>query len=171
MTRFRLCHFSRIRACQSLFISRSNTLEVHRVSLPQGGTTLHSVYSYVKAPELNNLHTEWQSSEDIWVPLAVAQNLFLLWMSSFTHLHLSSKAHPKCHLLQEAPPPHSTPNQTRCLLQLFLVIDHTPSCFYFLETISGHQSHCALPHKSQFCASLNSAKSCWQFETNYGRSI
>lgn len=154
MTGFRLCPFSRIRSCQSLFLSRSNRFEVHRVSLPQGGTTLPSVYSYVKAPELNNLHTEWQSSEGIWVPLAVAQNLFLLGMSSFTHLHLSSKAHPKCHLLQEVPPPHSTPNQTWSLLQPFPVIDHTPSCFYFLETISGHQSQCTLPHKSQFCASL-----------------
>lgn len=154
MMRSRLCPFSRIRSCQSLFIFRSIRFEVHRVSLPQGGTTLPSVYTYVKVPELNNLHTEWQSSENIWVRLAVAKNLFLLGMSSFTHLYLSSKAHPKRHLLQEVPPPHSTRNQTRSLLQLFLVIDHTRSCFHFLETISGHQSQCALPHKSQFCTSL-----------------
>lgn len=75
-------------------------------------------------------------------------------MSSFTHLYPSFKTHPKCHLLQEIPPPQSTPKQTWSLLQLVLGIDHIPSCFHFLETISGCQRPCAPAHMSQFCASL-----------------
>lgn len=81
--------------------------------------------------------------------------LFLLpGMSSFTHLYPSFKTHPKCHLLQEIPPPQSTPKQTWSLLQLVLGIDHIPSCFHFLETIRECQRQCAPAHMSQFCASL-----------------
>lgn len=79
-------------------------------------------------------------------------------MSSFTHLYPSFKTHPKCHLLQEIPPPQSTPKQTWSLLQLVLGIDHIPSCFHFLETISGCQRQCAPAHMSQFCASLPNSR-------------